>query len=148
MNAIDLLKQDHRKIEKLFSEFLSAEEAARQEELFQLIQTELQAHSAAEEQAFYPALRDGAPDKIDKALKDHAEVEQMLLQFLDADFDDENFHMQFSTLIENVERHVREEEGPGGVMQIAEKTLSPEQLDQMSRQIESIKRSVERDMAA
>src|SRR5215831_16258918 len=102
MNAIDFIKQDHVRIEKLFQNFLRSESETTQEDLFQEIEAGLSAHSEMEEQALYPALKNIAPDKVDEALKEHAGVKQMLAGLLDPDLSDENFESKFQKLVADV----------------------------------------------
>ena len=148
MNAIDLLKQDHRNVEKLFTDFLAADDDVIQEDVFQQIQTELSAHSEAEEQAFYPALKSESPDKVERAIEEHLKVKQLLAQLLDMDFADEEFDAKFTELMTLVQDHVQEEEGPGGVMEIAQSKFDDARLSDMARQIEAVKLDLKRDLAA
>jgi hypothetical protein len=52
MNAIELLKQDHDKVKRLFQSFESSHEETQHRRLFEEIQTELQTHSHIEETVF------------------------------------------------------------------------------------------------
>jgi hypothetical protein len=57
-SAIEALKQDHRRVEGLFSEFESATEDKRKQELVAMICAELNIHTRLEEEIFYrPAAR-------------------------------------------------------------------------------------------
>ena len=63
MDAIALLKADHRKVEDLFAKFENAGERARKtkRKLVDAIIVELSVHAAIEEQVFYPAVRSSVP---------------------------------------------------------------------------------------
>jgi hemerythrin superfamily protein len=150
MNAIDLLKQDHQEVQKLFSEFMSTEDEdfARREDLFQQIDKALLSHSDAEEEILYPAMQQYAPDLVKEALDEHETVKQLLLEMLDLEVDDEEFDKRMNMLIENVENHVQEEEGSGGVLALAGKNLDQRQLDEMGRQIQQRKTESEDELAA
>jgi len=150
MNAIDLLKRDHQEVQKLFSEFMSTEDEdfARREDLFQQIDKALLAHSDAEEQIFYPAMDKYAPDLVKEALDEHKVVKQLLLEMLDLEVDDEEFDKRMNLLIENVENHVQEEEGSGGVLELAGEKLDHQQLADMGRQIQQRKTESEDELAA
>lgn len=149
MDAIDLLKEDHRKVENLFAAFVQAEESEEQrEQIFQQIQIELSAHAEAEEKAFYPAVQAEIPAQVDEALQEHSDVKEMLAELLNMDFDDERFDSSFTNLMKAVQHHVEEEEGPGGVMDIARQTLESETLRTMADDIETIKRKIQGEMAA
>lgn len=58
-NAVQMLEQDHRAVERLFKEFASGD-ATRKEEVARKIFQELEAHATLEEEIFYPALRNQA----------------------------------------------------------------------------------------
>jgi len=113
-DAVDLLKEDHRKVESLFRQFESADDNARKVELAQTICAELTVHAQIEEQIFYPAAREALPeDKQD--LVSEATVEHTSLKKLIADIDgsspnDELFEANVKVLSEYVKHHVREEE--------------------------------------
>src|SRR3954469_10625999 len=120
MDAIDLLKEDHRKVEQLFAAFLQVEDSEQQrEDIFQQIQIELAAHADAEEKAFYPLLQAEIPEEVDEALQEHSAVKDMLAEILSMDFEDEGFDSKFTNLMKSVQHHVDEEEGPGGIMEVA-----------------------------
>jgi len=149
MDAIDLLKQDHRKVEDLFAAFLQAEDSEEEREgIFQQIQIELSAHAEAEERAFYPAVQAEIPEQVDEALQEHSEMKEVLAELLGMDFDQEGFDSKFTSLMKAVQRHVDEEEGPEGIMETARQKLGAETLASISDEIEAVKREVQGDMAA
>ena len=59
MNALELMKDDHDKLKKLFDEALENDEPSARSELLHQIRAELMAHERMEEDVFYPALRSG-----------------------------------------------------------------------------------------
>lgn len=150
MNAVDLLKEDHRKVQQLFSDYISADEDdfTRREDLFQEIEKSLLAHTEAEEQIFYPALQDQAPDLIERSREEHDEVKQLLADMLGYEVDDEEFENRMNTLMEKVQMHVQEEEGSNGSFQVARDHLSSQELDQMGRRIREREQRTEEDLAA
>ncbi len=149
MDAIDLLREDHRKVEDLFAAFLQVEDSEQQrEEILQQIQIELAAHSEAEEKAFYPLLQAEIPEQVDEALQEHSEVKEMLAEILAMDFDDEGFDTEFTKLMKAVQRHVEEEEGPGGIMDIAKQRIAADTLKTLTKDITAIKRDIQDEMAA
>ena len=148
MNAIEFIKQDRLRIEELFQNFLRTESETTRENLFQEIETGLSAHSEMEEKAFYPAMKDIAPDKVDEALKEHAEVKQLLADLLDADLSDENFESSFQKLVDDVRHHVKEEEAPGGILELAAASLDDEQLSEIMNEMLHIQGRTKEDLAA
>lgn len=67
MDAITLLKTDHRAVEALLKQVqdLSESAHAQRQELFRKIDKELTVHSKMEETIFYPALKQKAKSKED-----------------------------------------------------------------------------------
>src|SRR5215831_16438405 len=150
MNAIEILKQDHRDIERLFSEFLAADPAEQEirEEIFRQIETGLTAHTEAEEKAVYPVLRKEVPDKVQQALREHEAVEDLLGQLVDLDFEDEDFEVKFHQLIQDVQNHVEEEEAENGILDIASRKLSSRELVHMGQEIVRVKAQIHGELAA
>ena len=150
MNAIDVLKKDHQEVHQFLLEYMSMGEGdfARREELFQQIDKALLIHTDCEEQIFYPALEKHNPDLTQQATSEHQEVKQLLAELLDLEIDDQAFEDHMITLAQTVEAHVQDEEGPGGLMELARQTLSAQDLDEMGRRIEQLKKDSEEEMAA
>ncbi|MER6513518.1 hemerythrin domain-containing protein [Nonomuraea sp. NPDC001636] len=115
MDAIVLLKEDHKTVEKLFKEFEKAGQDAhktKQKIVAQVIE-ELTAHTYIEEKIFYPAARSGVPDTTDHVLEsveEHHVVVWMLSELKDLDPADERYDAKMTVLMENVRHHVEEEE--------------------------------------
>lgn len=113
--VLEILKQDHRKAKKAFSDFekLAGEERERCEAIVERTCAELEVHAALEEEIFYPALRRaiGEPGLIDEAEVEHKSL-KMLIQELDRlDPADDKYAASFKVLGEYTKHHVKEEEG-------------------------------------
>src|SRR3954469_7977891 len=117
MDAIALLKDDHRKVEKLFKEFESAKADGRKERLAREICLELTVHTVVEEEIFYPACE----GTVDEDLLKESYVEHDAAKLLIAEIQsgsgesDEYFDSKVKVLQEEIEHHDEEEEKPGGV---------------------------------
>lgn len=112
--VLDMLKQDHRKAKKAFSDFekLGDDDREQCEAIVEQTCAELELHAALEEELFYPALRRAAdePSLIDEAEVEHKTL-KMLIQELDRlEPDDPKFAATFKVLGEYTKHHVREEE--------------------------------------
>jgi hemerythrin superfamily protein len=111
-DAIALLKEDHRAVEKLFKEFEGAGGDGRKEKLARGICMELTVHTKIEEEIFYPACK----GKVDEDLLKEAYVEHDAAKLLIAEIDagsgqsDEFFDAKVQVLSEQIEHHVEEEE--------------------------------------
>ncbi len=115
MDAIVLLKDDHKTVEKLFKEFEKAGDQAyaKKRELVDQMIKELTTHTYIEETIFYPAAREGAPETVDHVLEsveEHHVVVWLLSELQGMDPEDERFDAKVTVLIENVRHHVEEEE--------------------------------------
>jgi hemerythrin superfamily protein len=114
-SAIAALKQDHRRVEGLFSEFESATEERRKQELVEKICTELNIHSRLEEEIFYPACRESIDDDdiMDEAQVEHDAAKLLIADLTEASSDDAYYDAKVKLLSEMIKRHVAEEERPG-----------------------------------
>ncbi|NBE98438.1 hemerythrin domain-containing protein [Nonomuraea sp. KC401] len=115
MDAIVLLKEDHKTVEALFKRFEQAGERAHVEKrrLVDRITKELVTHAYIEEEIFYPAARAKVPetgDHVLESIEEHHLVVWMLSELKDLDPADERFTAKVTVLIENVRHHVEEEE--------------------------------------
>lgn len=113
-NAIDLLKQDHRKVEGLFKQFEQAKKGDEKIEIAQQICQELTIHALVEEREFYPQLRDAfdteGDDLIDEAEVEHRTLKQLIAEIDGSTADDRLFEANVTVLKEYVQHHVKEEE--------------------------------------
>ena len=110
MNAIELLEQQHREVEKLFGKIEKAE-SGEKEELFDQIADSLAVHAAIEEQHFYPATKDARTEELlHEAVEEHLSVKRVIADLLEMDPDDPQFDAKITVLKEQVEHHVEEEE--------------------------------------
>jgi hemerythrin superfamily protein len=111
-DAIALLKEDHRTVEKLFKDFEGAKGDGRKEKLARQICLELQIHTQIEEEIFYPAVE----GKIEEDLVKEAYVEHDAAKLLMAEIEagsgqsDDYFDAKVQVLSEQIEHHVEEEE--------------------------------------
>src|SRR5579863_3733811 len=116
-DAITLLTADHAEVKKLFKEFedLKEEDGAEEEKsaLVAQICNELKVHAAIEEEIFYPAVRKAIDDSdlMDEALVEHAGAKELIAQLEDMSPDDELYDAKVTVLGEQIQHHVKEEEG-------------------------------------
>lgn len=116
MDAIKLLKQDHREVEELFKRYERAgDEAVKEKQyLCERVTKLLSMHAAVEEQLFYPAARELSEqlkDTVLEALEEHHLAKATLAELGEMSAGDERFDAKMTVLIENVRHHVKEEEG-------------------------------------
>lgn len=111
MNAIKLLKSQHREVEKLFTKLETARDPEKKEELFTEIADSLAVHTAIEEHHFYPTVKaNRTEDILLESLEEHLGIKRVLADLLDTEIEDETFDAKIKVLKEQVEHHVQEEE--------------------------------------
>ena len=112
VGAVELLKQDHRKVKELFKEFEQAEESSTKGEIAEKAIKELQVHSQVEEEIFYPEVRTAIadPELMNEAKEEHHVVDLLIEEIQALSPDDEAFTAKFTVLAENVKHHIEEEE--------------------------------------
>jgi len=114
MDAVALLKADHRKVEGLFEKFEKARDKERKQALVREICTELCIHATIEEEIFYPACTGKAEDDtIDEAYVEHDGAKVLIAELLQGDPDNEFYDAKVKVLSEDIKHHVKEEEQRG-----------------------------------
>jgi hemerythrin superfamily protein len=115
MDAITLLRTDHKTIEKLFKEFEKAGPTAykTKRHIVDRMIEQLSIHAAIEEQHFYPSVKERVEEQdgsVLEALEEHHIVKWVLSELDGTDPTDERFDAKVTVLVELVRHHVEEEE--------------------------------------
>lgn len=115
-DAIALLTEDHENVKALFEQYEALGDRANvsKQKLVLQICTELTKHATAEEEIFYPAVREAnkdSEDLVDEALVEHASAKDLIAQLLAMDAGDDLFDAKVKVLSEQILHHVEEEEG-------------------------------------
>jgi hypothetical protein len=115
MNAITLLKNDHKKMKTLLDQLESTTERGvkTRTQLFAEIKGELMVHEAIEEEIFYPELKTHpkARDIVLEGYEEHHVVDLLMSELEALAVDDESWGAKAMVMKENVEHHMEEEEG-------------------------------------
>jgi hemerythrin superfamily protein len=140
MKATDLLKKQHRQVEKLFKEVEKTEDPKQRRKLMEQIADDLKMHTQIEEEIFYPAVREvgtaKAEEMIDEAFEEHHVVDLVLAELPQVDPEDERFAAKMTVLSELVKHHVEEEEEE--MFPMAEKKLGAERIKELGQQLEQM----------
>lgn len=112
INALDLLRRDHRHVQALLKKMEKAEAEDEQRELCEQIVDELRAHTEIEERVFYPYLREATAreDLFQEASIEHETAKQLLDQLPQEQPGTPRFKAMAKVLAEYVQHHVQEEE--------------------------------------
>lgn len=143
---IDLLKEDHDKVKKIFRDFEKAEDPSEKEQLVRQAIHELKIHAEIEEGLFYPAVREEIAEKseeneelLDEALEEHHVLKLLISELENMKADDERFDAKFTVLAENVKHHIEEEEGEMFPKAKRTEANSEEMATQMMERKENLK---------
>jgi hemerythrin superfamily protein len=116
-NAVEILKQDHDEVEKLFDQYEDAKDEDNAElkaEIVAAVCKALTIHARIEEELFYPAMRRGeenASDLVDEAAVEHQTLKNLVAELTGATPSDDLYDAKVKVLSEYVKHHVKEEEG-------------------------------------
>jgi hemerythrin superfamily protein len=114
-DAIVLLKDDHKEINKLFRDFESAGENAHKSKgkIVHRIIEALTVHTYMENEVMYPRVRELMPEleqDILESYEEHHVADLLVMELYAMSPEDERFDAKTTVLIENVRHHIEEEE--------------------------------------
>ncbi len=111
LDAITLLKQDHRKVEDLFEEYEGSENATEKGKIASKICLELRVHAKIEEELLYPPAHDEIDeDLVDEAIIEHAGAKDLIAQIEGMKPSERFYDAKVKVLSEYIKHHVKEEE--------------------------------------
>ena len=138
-DVIALIEREHRQVEALFQNFRETGNSA----LVSNICDELDAHAAAEEEAFYPVVRDDVPSGkklASEAKEEHGEARQLIGRIRRTSDPDHVVEL-VSELEQVVSHHVDEEEQE--MLPSAHRSLGEDRLAAIGSAYESAKAKVQ-----
>src|SRR5437763_16137801 len=109
MDAIELLKQDHKKVEKIFTDM---EKKEARPKLFPELDRELSIHAEIKEKIFYPATKEAEPtrDLVLESIEEHKQIKMVLSDLEKTDNTTEVWGAALKVPKEDVMHHAGEEE--------------------------------------
>jgi hemerythrin superfamily protein len=149
MNAIDLLRKDHKKVKAMLAELTHSRTRDERErsELLQQIARELELHTTVEEEIFYPEFRRAGGTAEDakmffEASEEHRAIRKLVLPDLqNTKTDSDQFSGRAKVLQELVLHHAKEEEKE--MFARAKGLFDAEQLARLGDAIEKRKAELE-----
>ncbi|MHB8996130.1 MAG: hemerythrin domain-containing protein [Armatimonadota bacterium] len=140
----ELLQADHDKVKSIIDDLSETSSNAQKtrESSFKKLKDELIPHMRAEEQAFYPALEqyEEAREVALEALEEHHVAEAVLNELSSMDMTDERWSAKLKVFQELIEHHIEEEESE--VFDAAEESFDEEQMEEITKQVKSIKQEI------
>jgi hemerythrin superfamily protein len=148
VNAIELLKADHREAEKLFEQFQVARSRDRKQALAGKICAALRVHTTIEEEIFYPAFIKvtGETDLHHEAEIEHQAAKSLITQIEDSGPADDHYDAKVKVLSEMIKHHVKEEEQRDGMF--AKAKASDMDLELLGEQMAERKAELTRGLVA
>ena len=147
MNAIELLKEDHNKVSRLFQK-VKATEDGEHKELFEKIKEELDVHTHIEETIFYPKLKEEKEleDIVLEGIEEHHQAKIFLRELANLTDDSEKFEPKLKVLMEDITHHVQEEEGE--MFPKVEEIFDEATLNELGKKMENEKQSFKKSQTA
>ena len=148
MDAIVLLKDDHKLMRKLLGDLekTTSRAAKKRALLLEQVEANLKAHSTIEEEIFYPAFKEAGKKSDDdkmyfEALEEHRAAGDLVLpDLLNTDVGSDKFSGRSKVLKELVEHHAGEEEKE--MFPRARRLLSKTELKELGERMQARKRDL------
>jgi hemerythrin superfamily protein len=124
IDAVALLKADHREVEDLFEQFAKSRSGAKKGQLAADICSALTIHAQIEEEIFYPAFLEATDhkDMHHEAIVEHEGAKRLIAELDGMKPEDDYFDARVTVLSEMIKHHVKEEEKAGGMFAEAKKS--------------------------
>jgi hemerythrin superfamily protein len=139
LDAVALLKNDHRMVEGLFKKFEATRDSRAKGRIRDDLVKELSIHASIEEELLYPAADKRAKQKglVLESLEEHHLVKVLLAEIDGMNPEDDRFEAKVHVLMENVMHHAKEEEKE--LLPKVRQVLSRSELIELGEQMEQAK---------
>jgi hemerythrin superfamily protein len=144
-DVIEILEQDHREVEQMFTELESLRGAStdadrsRRKDVTDQVTIELVRHSVAEEVLVYPKVEAKvSAEEAEHARKEHAEAEETLARLEKLDADDPAFDDELATLMAEIRHHIEDEEGE--MFAHMRQVIDEDELRKLGERVEAFKK--------
>jgi hemerythrin superfamily protein len=145
MNIQDVIRMDHNKVNMLFMEIAATDSPEKINEYFGQIYKDLNAHSIAEEQVVYPAVRPFYGD-TQELYDEQADMKRIMEELKASSPSDAGFKPKVEQLREIVMDHVRQEEST--MFAAIRDNCSSEQQEQMATEFKAAKSQFQEQLAS
>lgn len=146
MDGLEMLEDDHRRVDRLFKDFEGAGDQAfkTKQGIAEKVIEELTIHSEMEEQVLYPFAQEqieDAEENVRESFEEHHVVDQLMKEIGGMQPEDEQFDAKVTVLIENVRHHIEEEEGE--LFPKIRKALGTERLEELGERMKEVKQRLQ-----
>jgi hemerythrin-like domain-containing protein len=153
MNAIELLKADHKKVKDILSQLSESTDRAskKRAELVAKLEMEITIHTKLEEEILYPAYKEAGGKEQEKmyyeAKEEHRTVDSLVLPDLKAtETTTPEFAGRAKVVKELLEHHIEEEETE--MFPEARKLLGNAKLEELGEQMEAMKAQYKKEISS
>jgi hemerythrin-like domain-containing protein len=150
-DALTILTNDHEMIDGLFQQLnatlISGESVQSSDGIFAQLAYEIDAHTRAEEQQFYPALAQAVshdPElraQLQRSRADHERFRRLLAEMENLPTQSPEWRARLNTLEDEVSRHVQFEEND--LFRLASQAFDQRELQQLGDRIDQVERQTE-----
>lgn len=151
MNAIDLLKEDHKRVKAILGQLSDSTERAvkKRSELLNKLEMEIVIHTRLEEEILYPAFKKAGGKEqaimYHEAKEEHRAVDSLVLPDLKATSPSTlEFSGRVKVVKELLEHHIEEEETE--MFPQARKLLGKAVLEELGEQMEAMKATYKKSL--
>ncbi|HET7706075.1 MAG TPA: hemerythrin domain-containing protein [Thermoanaerobaculia bacterium] len=149
MDAVALLKTDHKKVRLLLETLDKTDAPARRTKLLSQIETEIKVHATIEEEIFYPAFKRKAEESEEmemffEAKEEHGLVDIMLPKVKSSNPSSDEFAARAKVLKDLVVHHAKEEEKE--MFKAAKNLFDKDELKALGARMQTRKRELMRSM--
>ena len=149
-DPVEMLTQDHRKVEQLFGQFQQAKSAEEKKQIAEQAFVELSMHGTLEKDIFYPAVREAGSQEdkelVEHSYHDHATSEELIAKLKAKPRVDQEYETMFQSLISEVMHHAQEEELH--MFPDAEKYMDGGRLSQLGEEMMQAKEQLQAEKTA
>lgn len=111
IDALELLEEQHREVEEMFDELMSAGGDSEKSRIFTRLANALAAHTKIEETIFYPSVfGDDTEDELRESVEEHLVAKRIIADLLEMEPSDPQYMSKVVVLQEVVQHHVDDEE--------------------------------------
>lgn len=151
IDAITLLKTDHKKVKALLETLDKTDAPARRTKLLGQIEVEVKAHALIEEEIFYPAFKKKAQESEEfqmyfEAKEEHGLVDIILPKVKSANPASDEFAARAKVLKDLILHHAKEEEKE--MFKAAKGMFDKDELKSLGDQMQRRKRQILRELKA
>ena len=142
-DGVELLEREHRRFEELLKQGEETTERARatRRELLKTLTRELNAHELMGEKVLYPALQahPQAREVVLAGFEEHHVADLIVKELHEIATNEEAWGPKFKVLKENIEHHIKEEEG--NMFRLARGIFTRDELHRLAAQMMKVRRT-------